>query len=149
MALVGAALAIIAYLGWRRWNAAQADNKRQAAMTSFAGRRPELAREFLAAANATGLPRGLRWTACDLGQDQRFAVDRVSGELFALVAATVRFEAIEGGGMEDVEAVSNLRSVSAVFVHRGGDWTTDGRAIFNLEPEEALRHYSDSLRPAT
>jgi hypothetical protein len=145
-----AAVAAIAFVGvllWRRRNAVRLDARRQAAMRAFAGRRPELAREFLAAANATGMPRGLRWKACDLGQKVRFAIDRTTGELFALAAATVSFEAIEGGDMEEVEAVGNLRTVTAVFMDRDGSWTTDGRAVFNLEPAETLAHYDESLRP--
>ncbi|HYO25559.1 MAG TPA: hypothetical protein VEQ85_11500, partial [Lacipirellulaceae bacterium] len=67
------------------------------------------------------------------------------GELYALVGVTVSFEAVAGGGMEEVEAVGNLRAATAVFVHRGGRWTTDGRVVFNLSPEAALAHYQESL----
>jgi hypothetical protein len=76
-----------------------------------------------------------------------FAVDRVTGELYAFVAATVSFSAIEGGGMEEVEAVSNLRAATAVFVHREGRWTTDGRVVFNLGPDAAVSHYVETLAP--
>jgi hypothetical protein len=75
-----------------------------------------------------------------------FAVDS-KGVLYALVAATISFEAIEGGGMEEVEAVGNLRSATAVFVFRRSEWTTDGRVIFNLEPAEALRRFEAALEP--
>lgn len=47
--------------------------------------------------------------------------------------------------MEDVEAVSNLRCATAIFVHRLGRWTTDGRVVFNLEPPQALERYQASL----
>ena len=76
-----------------------------------------------------------------------FAVDRVSGELYAFVAATISFSAIEGGGMEEVEAVGNLRAATAVFVHRDGRWTTDGRVVFNLDPAGAVSHYAESITP--
>lgn len=102
---------------------------------------------FLAAANATGKPRGLRWIGAHLAGDPLFAVDRANGELYALVPATISFEAIAGGGMEEVEAVGNLREATAVFVHRDGQWTTDGRAVFNLAPAGALDHYRESLEP--
>jgi hypothetical protein len=75
-----------------------------------------------------------------------FAVDEASGELVALVATTISFAAIEGGGMEDVEAVSNLRSATATFVHRRHAWSTDGRVIFNLEPAEAIAKFAGALR---
>jgi hypothetical protein len=65
--------------------------------------------------------------------------------LVGLVAVTIGFEAIEGGGMEEVEAVSNLRAATAVFTHNGRHWTTLGRAVFNLEPREVVVRYKDSL----
>lgn len=147
-AIVGAALVVIALLLARRWNATRRRGRQLASMQAFAARRNDLALEFLVAAAATGKPRGLRWKACDLGQQVRFAVDRANGELLALVLATVSFDAVAGGAMEDVEAVGNLRTVTAIFIHRGGDWTTDGRAVFNLEPDEVVERYRDLLRPA-
>jgi hypothetical protein len=60
---------------------------------------------------------------------------------------TIGFEAIEGGGMEDVEAVGNLRAATAIFTWAGADWTTAGRAVFNLEPREVLERYRENLDP--
>jgi len=73
--------------------------------------------------------------------------DRANGEIVGLVGVTISFEAIEGGGMEDVEAVGNLRAATAVFIHNGREWTTQGKAIFNLEPREVLERYPESLVP--
>lgn len=131
----------------RAQRAAQSREVRRQALDGFAARLPALETEFLAAAAATGKPRGLRWTSCRLEGAPTFAADRVNNELYALMAATVSFEAIEGGGMEDVEAVSNLRAATAVFVHRNGEWTTDGRVVFNLDPAGSLNHYRESLAP--
>ena len=66
-----------------------------------------------------------------------------SALLQAFVAVTISFEAIEGGPMEDVEAVGNLRAATAVFYFSGGAWHTDGRAIFNLNPTEAIAYCQD------
>ena len=74
-----------------------------------------------------------------------YARHRQTGELCAFVGATIAFEAIEGGGMEDVEAVGNLRAATAVFRLDRGRWQTDGRAIFNLNPAEAIAYYQDNL----
>jgi hypothetical protein len=144
-ALVVAGVCIAALVVVRRRQGARRRDRRLAAMEEFDSRRSALEQTFLAAASATGKPRGLRWTACRLDDAPIFAVDRASAELYALVAATVSFEAVEGGGMEEVEAVGNLRAATAVFVHRGGRWTTDGRAVFNLAPAEAIQHYQQSL----
>jgi hypothetical protein len=146
-AVLGAGIALVAIARQRR--AVNAASRRNAAMSAFAAQLPDLGPAFLAAAAATGKPRGLRWEACRLDGEPVFAVDRTSGELFALVGATVSFSAIPGGGMEEVEAVGNLRAATAVFVHRGGQWSTDGRVVFNLGPAEALNHYRDSLAPAS
>jgi len=145
--VLGIIAVFVSQLLWRRWRVAQQQAKRQLATLEFTDLREALQAEFLTAANATGKPRGLSWKQCDLHEGQLFAIDRVNGELFALVGTTINFEAIPGGGMEDVEAVGNLRCATAVFVHRGGHWTTDGRVVFNLEPPQALEHFQESLQP--
>ena len=111
----------------------------------FHRRREWLEADFLTLAGESGRPRGLTWADCEFSDEVSFARDRRSGELKALVAVTIRFEAIEGGEMEDVEAVGNLRAATAVFRHQSGQWTTDGRAIFNLNPTEAIRHFRHEL----
>lgn len=143
---VGLGLLIAATIISQRWRRAQRQRDREAAIAAFSGQRQALSALFLQAAAASGKPRGLRWTSCELSGAPLFAVDDQSGELVALVAATVSFAAIEGGGMEEVEAVGNLRSATAVFLHRGEGWFTDGRVIFNLEPQEALAKFPGVLR---
>jgi hypothetical protein len=115
------------------------------AVSVFATQRAELEPLFLQQAQATGKPRGLLWKQCELAGEPVFARDHSSGEIVALVEATIGFEAIVGSEMEDVEAVGNLRSATAVFVYRRGSWTSDGRAVFNLGPEQALERFSTTL----
>jgi hypothetical protein len=40
-----------------------------------------------------------------------------------------------------------LRAATAVLSWKHGQWTTQGRAVFNLEPREVLERYGDSLDP--
>ena len=62
------------------------------------------------------------------------------------MGVTISFEAVLGGGMEDVEAVSNLRAATAVFnFDEQRQWYTEGRAIFNLNPTEAIQYYQANL----
>ncbi|HCK42347.1 MAG: hypothetical protein CMJ72_12435 [Planctomycetaceae bacterium] len=143
---VALVLVFVAQWLWRRWRAAQQQAQRQLAMLKYFELGDSLQKEFIKAAAATGKPRGLRWKQCDLQAAPLFAIDRANGELFALVGATISFEAIPGGDMEDVEAVGNLRSATAIFAHRQGRWTTDGRTVFNLEPPQALEHFRESLQ---
>ena len=126
--------------------------RRTAAEATFARARKEFhtQREYLEAkffelAAQSGKPRGLEWTNCDFQDDVAYARNRDNGDFVALVAVTIRFAAIEGGGMEEVEAVGNLRAATAVFQYVGNRWRTEGRAIFNLEPDEAIRHFHSSL----
>lgn len=143
--LVGFFLAAVAGWLWRRWRVAQRHASCQLAMLEFEGLQSELELAFLEAAAASGKPRGLVWKQCELDNGALFAEDRANGELYALVGATISFEALVGGDMEDVEAVGNLRFATALFVHRLGRWTTDGRVVFNLEPRQTLERYEDSL----
>ena len=99
----------------------------------------ELQATFFRIAGSTGKPRGLRWTHCDWSNSIAFACDRQTGQLLALAGVTISFEAIEGGDMEGVEAVGNLRNACAVFFF-DGDWRTVGRVVFNLNPDEAIEY---------
>lgn len=115
------------------------------ARAQFYLRREWLEAEFVKLAGLRGIPRGLIWVDCDFDNDVQFARDRNTGQLRALVSTTIRFEAVEGGGMEDVEAVGNLRAATAIFFYEGKKWSTNGRALFNLNPVEAIQHYRHEL----
>ena len=109
----------------------------------FKLQKERLERQFQQAAAASGKPRGLRWRECQWGQAIQFVRDRHTGHLAALVAVTIGFEAVEGGDMEGVAAVSNLRNASGVFFFQAGQWCTVGKAIFNMNPDEAAEHFSN------
>ena len=140
-ALVGLAVA----LAWKPIRSAVRAARYERARKEFRRQRERLEAKFFQLAAASGKPRGLRWTNCDFENDVAYARDRHSGELCAFVAVTIAFEAIEGGLMEGVEAVGNLRPATAMFRTHREHWTTDGRAIFNLNPAEAIDHYRDEL----
>ena len=107
--------------------------------------REHLEAHFFKKAGASGKPRGLAWTHCDFEDDVTYARDKRTGEIRALVGITISFEAVEGGGMEEVEFVKEPRDATAVFRVDRGKWVTDGRAIMNLNPTEAVRHYQHDL----
>ncbi|MBC8355523.1 MAG: hypothetical protein H8E66_26390 [Planctomycetes bacterium] len=133
---------VIAFVWWARRE--QSDSFERARDT-FRLRREWLEADFVRQAGSSGKPRGLRWMNCDFDDDVAFARDRRTGRYRALVGVTISFEAIEGGGMEDVEAVSNLRAATVVFRLDGPEWRADGRALFNLNPAEAIEHYENEL----
>ena len=112
----------------------------ETARRQFHQQREHLEARFFTAAAASGKPRGLRWKGCDWGEQVEFARDRRTRQLVALAGVTVSFEAVPGGDMEGLPAVGNLRCASAVFAYAGGRWIATGRAVFNLNPDEALTH---------
>jgi hypothetical protein len=137
--------AAIGALVWRPIRAKLRENELARARRDFHRQREHLEARFLHLAALSGKPRGLEWVRCDFDDDVLYARHRQSGELSAFVGVTIGFEAVEGGGMEHVEAVGNLRAATAVFRVERGSWATDGRALFNLNPTEALAYYQDSL----
>lgn len=142
-------LMVVAYAWVRRGlsRTRRARRDAQRAAEAFA-RDPALSERFRSAAQATGKPRGLIWTRCELSQEPpRLARDTATGELVALAGVTIGFEAVPDGDMEEVEAVGDLRDGTAVFTWRGERWETDGRAVFNLPPDATLKRYADSLTP--
>ena len=109
----------------------------------FARQRPRLQDAFFEAAASSGKPRGLRWKALEWEPAVEFARERSTGDLAALVSVVVQFEAVEGGDMEGVAAVGNLRNASAVFFFHSGQWRTMGKAVFNLNPDEAIARFGN------
>jgi len=139
---------VIGYFATRTRRPSKAEREAEdlrRARRDFHHQRERLEAKFLDLAGASGKPRGLRWKDCDFADGVAYARDRQSGDLCAFVGVTISFEAIEGGGMEEVEAVSNLRAATAVFRRTGEQWKTDGRAIFNLDPVQAIAHFQDTL----
>ena len=122
------------------------------ARNTFGHERDRLQREFFEAASASGKPRGLLWKTLDWKISETLpepilARQRDTGAIVALVPVTIQFEAVAGGDMEGLPAVGNLRNASAVFYYRRGQWLTSGKAIFNLNPDEALARFKDQYSP--
>jgi hypothetical protein len=133
-------------LVWRPLRSFGRDIQVARARELFQLQRERLQEQFVRAAAASGKPRGLRWKECQWDGAAEFARDRQSGQLAALVPVSIQFEAIEGGDMEDVEAVHDLKNASAVFYFHRGQWHTVGKAVFNKNPDEAIRHFKNYER---
>ena len=70
-----------------------------------------------------------------------------TGLLTAFVGVNIRFEAIEGGDMEEVAHVGTLREAAAVFHFQNGRWCTGGKALMNLNPADALIRLAGQFDP--
>jgi hypothetical protein len=147
LSLVGGAATflLLAWFLWHPVRTAFRDARVADARLRFHRQRERLEARFLQLASTSGKPRGLAWTECEFGDKVVYARDRQTGRLTALVAVTISFEAVPGGGMEEVEAVSNLRAATAVFHFESDGWQTDGRVVFNLDPAETIAHFHKNL----
>ena len=106
---------------------------------AFVSRRDEWLAKFLATAARAGTPRGLDWVGIMPTGEPLFVRD-ADGTVVALVPVEVRFLPVPGSDMVDVPQAREPRPVTAVFRH-DGEWRTDGRAVFNLTPQQVVdRH---------
>jgi hypothetical protein len=117
------------------------------ALKRFRLQREQLEAHFFHRAGTLGKPRGLRWLECDWQNDVTFGRDVKTGMLTAFVGVNIRFEALEGGDMEEVEAVGMVRDAAALFHYHHGRWGTGGRALFNMNPSDALVHFKGQIEP--
>lgn len=119
----------------------------EAAIQKFRMKREQLEAKFFDIASRLGKPRDLRWLDCEWLDRVTFGREVDSGLLTAFAAVEIRFEAVEGGDMEDVEAVSTIRDAAALFHYKDGAWGTGGRALFNMNPTDALERLNDQYEP--
>lgn len=118
----------------------------QRAMQRYFAHEQQLRNDFFLRASSQGKPRGLRWVKCDWLNEQQLLKEKSTGLITLLVGINLHFEAIEGGDMEDVEAVGNVRDASAVFHYKQGRWGTGGRVLFNMHPQAAAVRLADSYQ---
>lgn len=142
LALAGLGLSVSLHRGIQRRKARIVLDQRRLV---FMENRESLQQQYFEQVSTSGKPRGLEWVHCEFESEVIFARDRHHGQMRALVGVTIQFEAVEGGDMEEVEAVGNLRAGTAVFLHDGEQWFTDGRILYNLDPDQALAHFADEL----
>ena len=117
------------------------------ARESFRLQRERLETLFLEEASKGGTPRGLRWLACAFSDEVEFGKERQSGQIVALVGATIQFEAIAGSDMEGLPAVPLPRQGTAVLNFTRGHWLSVGKVIFNLRPSEVLDRFAAAYEP--
>jgi len=142
-------LGILTAVYWKPLRKWRRQREARQAMRLFRLQREHLEAKFFDLAGSRGIPRGLRWLDCDWQNDVTFARDLSSGLLTAFVAVNIRFEALEGGDMEDVEAVSTIRDAAAVFHFQKGRWGTGGRPLFNMNPQDAVERLQGQFEPVS
>ena len=144
--LIVACLVVLAVVGivlWRPLRSFSREVQSERACELFKLQRERLELQFLKAAAGTGKPRGLLWKDCQWDSQVEFVREKHNGQIAALAAVTIQFEAIAGSDMEGLPAVGNLRNASAVFFYHRGHWQTVGKAVFNMNPNEAVEHFKN------
>ncbi len=133
-------LPIVAYLlhPWRK--SARAARLVQA-QQRFHAQRERLEAKFVRLAAAHGKSDAPGWLDCTFADDVAYVRNRTTGELSAFVAMTVAAEQFDSATHGSADAVGNLQAGTAVFRFDRDHWETDGRAILNLSPDEAIRYY--------
>jgi hypothetical protein len=119
------------------------------AVSGFRIEREHLEARFFDLARGRGIPRDLRWVECEWLEQVTFGRSVEDGMLTAFVGVNIRFEAVEGGDMEDVEAVGLIRDAAALFHYQHGRWGTGGRAMFNMDPQTAIERLAGQYEPVT
>jgi hypothetical protein len=112
------------------------------ARRNFHWQRERLEMKFIQLAQAAAKPGAPRWLDCDFENDVAYVRNRSTGELAAFVPVTI---ALEDSDDLTMPALENLRSGTAVFRFDRDRWETDGVALLNLTPTEAIRFYRDNL----
>jgi len=144
LAVVGSLLRAV----WlRRKKRRTPEQELQQAKDLFEQQRLLLQSQFFEQATRRGVPRDLIWTRIDWSETTSFARDLQSHLLTAFVGIEVAFEAVPGGDMEEVEAVSQIRQASALFHYRENRWGTGGKALFNMTPDDAVERLIGQFEP--
>lgn len=96
---------------------------------------------FLEAAQVSGEPPDCKWRACTFNHDVRFARNRRTGELAAVVGLQAELETVDGTEQ------GAPRQASAVFFFDQGHWRTTGKAFFDRTPAEVLEQFKGRYQP--
>ena len=111
----------------------------------FHAQRERLEAKFIQLAASAAKPNAPRWADCTFADDVAYVRNRTTGELSAFVAVSIGTEEFDRSSHRKADAVGNLQGGTAVFRFDRDHWVTDGRAILNLSPSEAVHHYGDNL----
>lgn len=143
VAVAGIALAvawIALAVAWPRWRRAVRDARLANARRDFHLQRERLEAKFVRKAAARVRTDAPRWADCEFDDDVAYVRNRATGEVAAFVAITVALDDTETSGTSP-----NYRAGTAVFRLDRKRWDTDGQALLNLTPTEAIRFYQDDL----
>lgn len=143
--IVAGVTALAAYFWWPERKAPPQATPLAKAKQRFHVQRERLEAKFVKLASAHASPNAPQWTDCSFDDDVAYVRNRSTGELSAFVAVTIASEEQDTTARGASEAVGNLQAGTAVFRFDRDHWETDGRAILNLSPVEAVHRFGGDL----
>lgn len=126
---------------WRPLRRAVREARFAEARRDFHRQRERLEVKFVQLAMIHAKPGSPDWDDCQFDNDVAYVRNRSTGELSAFVAVTA---AMAPTGSRIVSR-HRRRAATAVFHFDGDRWDTEGQAIFNVSPAEAIRLYQRDL----
>jgi hypothetical protein len=111
----------------------------------FHTQRERLEAKFVCLASKRTKSESPRCSDCTFADDVSYVRNRATGELSAFVAIALAMEVPDPSAHNNGDAVGNLQLGTAVFRYDRDHWETDGRAILNLSPSEAIRFFRKDL----
>lgn len=137
--------AVVAAAVWRPMRARYLDSQFRRARRDFHWQRERLEVKFVYLAASQSRADGATWDQCYFDDDVAYVRNRSNGELAAFSAFSLGVDVYDDRSRGSFDLQGNLRAGTAVFRFDGHRWDTDGRAILNLSPFEAIRFYRDDL----
>jgi len=142
----GIAVLVFAWIClWRPMRAMSREVQFAKARKFFHVQRERLEAKFIHLASKRAKAVSPRCSDCTFADDVSYVRNRATGELSALVAIALAMEDPDSAASNNGDAVGNLQLGTAVFRFDRDHWETDGRAILNLSPSEAIRFYRNDL----
>ncbi len=130
---------------WRPVRAHYLDVQFRRARRDFHWQRERLEAKFVYLAAAQGRSDAAMWDQCQFDDDVAYVRNRSTGKLAAFSAFSFGIDVYDDRSRGSFDLLGNLRAGTAVFQFDGRRWDTEGRAILNLSPFEAIRFYRDDL----
>jgi hypothetical protein len=143
--IVAIVLLALGFGGWLLRRSARRTTSLAQAKHRFHVQRERLEAKFIQLAAAHATPDAPQWVDCTFDDDVAYVRSRTTGELSAFVAVTIASENSGGASSGASDAIGNLQAGTAVFRFDLDHWETDGRAILNLSPSEAVQHFRNDL----
>lgn len=110
----------------------------QLAIRRFAYQREHLELKFSGLALAQNTPHDFKHVECDWKSDVRFARDRMTGCIHALVSVDIVLTPNQFGAEKESSFLMIRKPAVAVFQCQDGIWGTRGLALFNRTPADAV-----------